>query len=82
MLFFKNTLCATFILFLSTVQVHAAPQAKSWTIWEANTAQSRNRIDHSVWAGFLQKYLVVTGGDSPNLVRYAAVSTPLGVGMS
>jgi Protein of unknown function, DUF547 len=54
--------------------VGAAPQAKLWPRWQASDPRSTLRVDHSAWAAFLQKYLVVTPADAPNLVRYRSVS--------
>jgi Protein of unknown function, DUF547 len=54
--------------------VGAAPQARLWPRWQASDPQSTRQIDHSAWAAFLQKYLVVTPADAPNLVRYRSVS--------
>jgi hypothetical protein len=73
MFFYKSILFAGFFL-LSTVQSHAAPQAELWPHWQVNAPESVILIDHSAWAGFLQKYLVVAKGEGPNLVRYAGVS--------
>jgi len=53
----------------------AAPKAELWPRWQANDAQSSTRIDHSAWAQFLNKYLVVSKSGAANLVRYAAVSS-------
>ncbi len=73
MFFYKSILFAGFFLLL-TVQTHAAPQAELWPNWQVNAPESVTLINHSAWAGFLQKYLVVAKGEGPNLVRYAAVS--------
>jgi len=54
--------------------VCAAPKAKLWPRWRASDSQSTLRVDHSAWAAFLQKYLVVTPADAPNLVRYRSVT--------
>ncbi|NOQ42661.1 MAG: DUF547 domain-containing protein [Desulfuromusa sp.] len=53
----------------------AAPKAELWPRWQANDAQSTTRIDHSAWAQFLDKYLVLGKSGAANLVRYAAVSS-------
>ena len=53
----------------------AAPKAELWSHWQANDAQSSTRIDHSAWAQFLDKYLIVGKFGTANLVRYAAVSS-------
>ena len=61
------------VLGLSVGELQAAPKAELWARWEAHDPSSNNKLDHTPWAGFLQKYLL---GDHPsgvNLVRYKAV---------
>lgn len=53
--------------------IAAAPEADLWPYWEKHDAASEKTIDHSAWAGFLDRY-VVEGDDGINRVRYAAVA--------
>ncbi|MEA3362119.1 MAG: DUF547 domain-containing protein, partial [Thermodesulfobacteriota bacterium] len=53
----------------------AAPKAELWPHWQANDPQSNISVDHSAWAQFLDKYLVVGKSGAVNRVRYAAVSS-------
>ena len=53
--------------------VGAAPEAELWPYWQAHDAGSRQSVDHSRWADFLDRYLV-EGGDGINRIRYGAVS--------
>ena len=55
--------------------VFAAPKAELWPHWQVNDPQSSTRIDHSDWAQFLDKYLVIGKSGYANLVRYAAVNS-------
>ncbi len=48
----------------------AAPQAELWPHWLAHDAQSERRVDHSGWATFLDRYLVLGTDGAANLVRY------------
>lgn len=74
MFFFRNILLSLFVVLLWIVHVSAAPRAELWPHWQTNDPQNLTRIDHSAWAGFLKKYLVVAKAGAPNLVRYGAVS--------
>ena len=53
----------------------AAPKAELWPLWQANDPQSSTPVDHSAWAHFLGKYLVVGKPGSVTLVRYASVTS-------
>ncbi|MDX2480516.1 MAG: Ser/Thr protein kinase, partial [Desulfuromusa sp.] len=70
----KNLFIIVLLLIVST-SVYAAPKAELWPRWQANNAQSSLRVDHSIWALFLDKYLVVGKFGAANLVRYADVSS-------
>jgi hypothetical protein len=48
----------------------AAPQAELWPHWLTHDAQSERQVDHSGWATFLDRYLVLGAGGAANLVRY------------
>lgn len=52
----------------------AAPKAELWPLWQANDPQSSTHVDHSAWAHFLDKYLVIGKPGSVTLVRYASVT--------
>lgn len=61
------------LVMLSTVspdRSKAAPQAELWPHWLTHDAQSERRVDHSAWATFLDRYLVVGTGGTANLVSY------------
>jgi hypothetical protein len=62
------------VLLLSAASASAAPQAELWPHWQAQAPQSQLHIDHSVWSGLLQTYLVVATDEAPNLLRYATVT--------
>lgn len=64
----------TILLIMISTSAFAAPKAELWPRWQTNDAQSNISIDHSAWAQFLDKYLVISQSDSANLVRYAEVS--------
>ena len=70
----KKIIVAAFVLLLSTGPASAAPKADLWPHWQTNSPQNQNRVDHSSWAILLRKYLVVSQGGRPNLVRYGAVN--------
>ncbi|MDA3904322.1 MAG: DUF547 domain-containing protein [Desulfuromusa sp.] len=65
----------TILLLIVSTNVYAAPKAELWPRWQVNAAPSSVRVDHSAWAQFLDKYLVVGKVGSANLVRYAEVSS-------
>lgn len=56
------------------ITAHAAPKAELWPHWQTNDPQSSILVDHSPWASFLDKYLVVGKAGAVNLVRYASVA--------
>lgn len=51
----------------------AAPSADLWDRWTAHDPQSAARVDHSVWADFLQRYVHVDPG-GVNRVDYSGVT--------
>ena len=63
------------VLLIVSTCVYAAPKAELWPRWQVNDAQSNIRVDHSGWAQFLDKYLVIGTFGAANLVRYAEVSS-------
>ena len=63
------------IMLIVSTNVYAAPKADLWPHWQANVAQNNISVDHSQWAKFLEKYLVVGKFGAANLVRYAEVSS-------
>ncbi len=59
---------------LVTIQTaNAAPKAELWSIWQKSDPTSKQKIDHSVWDGFLKKFLVAPHPSGINRVRYQAV---------
>ena len=52
----------------------AAPQAELWPRWEAHDPASEQRIDHTDWGAFMDRYLVTDHSSGVNRVRYAEVS--------
>ena len=68
------TLCLVILGGSMGATAFAAPKAELWPRWQANDPQSSIRVDHSVWAKFLDKYLIVSNSGMANLVRYAGVS--------
>jgi hypothetical protein len=65
-------LVATFVF--TSSPLHAAPKAELWPRWEKNDPTSRQRVDHSVWDGFLRKYVVAAHSSGINRLRYASVA--------
>jgi Protein of unknown function, DUF547 len=74
MLFTSKKLIITILLIIINTSVYAAPKAELWPRWQTNDSQSQISVDHSTWAQFLDKYLVISQSDPANLVRYAEVS--------
>jgi hypothetical protein len=72
----KVLLIAAFLLLGSglVMTACAAPKAELWPRWQANDPQSSLRVDHSSWASFLNKYLIVGKPGAVTLVRYASVT--------
>jgi Protein of unknown function, DUF547 len=64
-------LVATFMFTSSTL--HGAPKAELWPRWQKNDPTSRQRVDHSVWDGFLRKYVVAVHPSGINRLRYRSV---------
>jgi len=74
MSFTAKKILITILLIMINTSAFAAPKAELWPHWQTNDAQSNISIDHSAWAQFLDKYLVISQSDRANLVRYAEVS--------
>lgn len=74
MYFTTKNMIITLLLLIISASAYAAPKAELWPRWQSNDAQSNISIDHSAWAQFLDKYLVISQSDTANLVRYADVS--------
>lgn len=51
----------------------AAPQPDLWARWEAHDPDSTVVVDHTLWARFLETYLVADHPSGVNRVRYGAV---------
>lgn len=74
---FKTIRMATLLLLLTAgmgLSAAAAPKAEFWPRWQGHDPQSQIRVDHSAWARFLVKYLVIGKPEAVNLVRYGAVT--------
>lgn len=56
------------------VLAQAAPKAELWARWQKHDAASARRIDHTVWDGFLKRYVVSPHPSGINRVRYGAVT--------
>ncbi|MDX2496039.1 MAG: DUF547 domain-containing protein [Desulfuromusa sp.] len=69
----SKNLFITILLLIVSTSVYAAPKAELWPRWQGNDPQSSTRIDHTVWAQFLDKYLSVGKSGTANLIRYAEV---------
>ena len=65
-------LVTTFLFTSSTM--HAAPKAELWPRWQKNDPSSQQRVDHSVWDGFLRKYIVAAHPSGINRIRYGSVA--------
>lgn len=52
----------------------AAPKSEYWELWDAYDAADARTIDHSAYAAFLDRYLLVDDPSGVNLVRYESVS--------
>jgi len=48
------------LIVLLPVTAHAAPKSEYWDIWDKHDAASTAVVDHSVWQGLLDKYLVLS----------------------
>ncbi len=74
---YKTIRIAAMLLLLTAgmaLSAAAAPKAELWPRWQGHDPQSQVRVDHSAWARFLDKYLVVNQSEAVNLVRYGAVT--------
>ena len=54
---------------LSASTVSAAPTSDAWGFWATDNASSTRQVDHSLWQGFLDQYLVPRE-NGVNLVAY------------
>ena len=50
-----------------------APKAELWESWQNEDADSTTKVDHQIWDGFLNKY-VVSGKGGINRIAYGTVS--------
>lgn len=55
-------------------QAAAAPSPHLWPRWQANVPGSTTVIDHTIWDGILQKYLVTNHPSGINRFRYSTVA--------
>ncbi|GAB6091418.1 DUF547 domain-containing protein [Spirochaeta dissipatitropha] len=63
------------VLFLSQIlQIAAAPQAEPWPLWEEHNPESTTRLDHGLWADFLESYLITDHNSGVHRLPYAEVS--------
>jgi hypothetical protein len=67
-------------IILTPGTLHAASSADAWTLWTARDAASTEQIDHSLWQGFLDNYLVVEN-EGVNRVKYLAAGQGQGRGV-
>ncbi len=58
---------------LTSLPAEAAPKAELWERWTAHAPDASDRIDHSVWGDFLERYLI-TGSDGINRIAYGKVA--------
>lgn len=52
---------------------HCGSKAELWPLWQKHDPASTERIDHSKWQAFLQKFVVTMHPSGINRVRYQAV---------
>jgi len=50
-------MAAACLVLLTVVDAGEAPQAELWERWKAHDPESDIRVDHSAWAGLLERYL-------------------------
>lgn len=65
-------LCLLMSLLLISQSAWAAPKADLWAVWQKNSEQSSETVDHSTWQQFLSQYLQ-PGSDGITRLNYAAV---------
>jgi Protein of unknown function, DUF547 len=65
---------AVFLILLLQPAAYAAPKAELWPRWQKNDPSGQQRVDHSVWDGFLRKYIVAPHPSGINRVRYGSVA--------
>jgi Protein of unknown function, DUF547 len=62
-------------LVLTAPVAHAAPKADLWPRWQKNDPANREKIDHSAWGRFLEKYVLSPHPSGINRVRYNVVAS-------
>jgi hypothetical protein len=63
---------SVWLLFASTL--HAAPTADLWPRWQKNDPANQQKIDHTAWDKFLNKYVVAPHPSGIYRVRYKDVT--------
>jgi hypothetical protein len=58
---------------LAPFTLEAAPKADLWPRWQKHDPSSSQKIDHSAWNKFLNKYLIAPHPSGINRLRYGAV---------
>lgn len=58
-------------IILNPVSIHAASSSDAWAMWTARDTASTEQVDHSLWQGFLDGYVVVEN-EGVNRVKYLA----------
>ncbi|MCF6283359.1 MAG: DUF547 domain-containing protein [Candidatus Polarisedimenticolaceae bacterium] len=61
-------------LLLASQSLSAAPKADLWPLWQQNSSQGGEQVDHSAWQKFLDDYLQM-GSDGITRLDYAAVGS-------
>jgi hypothetical protein len=59
---------------MALLAIFGAPQADLWPKWQKHDPASAQKIDHSAWDKWLQKYLVAPHPSGVNRVRYGSVA--------
>jgi hypothetical protein len=62
------------VLTLVAAAAAAQPEPDLWPRWERHDATSVERVDHSAWSEFLERYLVTDAPDGVHLVVYGEVT--------
>ena len=72
----KRQILIVIAVLLTALSSHAvaAPSAELWPLWTQSNESSAAEIDHSVWQGFLDRYLSTQSRDGIYRVRYQAVT--------
>jgi hypothetical protein len=71
---YQVPLLAAAWLFYFSGQAAAAPVPDLWRIWLQSEPNSITRVDHSLWDGFLKKFVIANHPSGINRGRYAQVS--------